>query len=402
LVEGCKYARLPLIDGVNRLNLTDYDRVVSDIYEAALSPGHWDVALTGLVNRFSPPECDVAMLLWERLDPPAGRFIGATAVNEAARQGYLHLFAGRNPWSLAGHRLPIGQIGNTEQIVARDSFEGTSFYQDFLRHWQLDYALLVALDRHLASHLGLCVPLKAGSDHGPLQTVLGMLVPHLRRAIRISRRINEADLALASARDILDASPSPVLMCTPGLHVAYANAQASRLLDSLKRAGPGKALVPANPQSRTVLDGLARDSSCQPGAAVLLAGRAERPVAALAMRLPDRDGMASAGGEARILLVAEPPLRANPDAMRSLQSWFGLTWAESRLAVALGVGGSLEEFAASRGITVNAARFLLKGVFQKTGVNRQAALVARIRATPLDWQNAGTQVSGLPDPLDLS
>lgn len=381
------------------MNLSDFNAVVSDIYEAALSPVHWDVALTGLVNRFSPPESDVAMLVWERLAPPAGRFIGATAVNEVARHGYLQLFAGRNPWSEAGHRLPIGEVAHTDRLVAQEGFRASSFYQDFLRHWRLDCAFLVALDRHQSSHLGLCIPLQERSDPNALEQALHLLVPHLRRAIRIARRINEADLALASAREILDASPSPVLMCTASLQVIYANRAGEALLETLVRTGPDLTLQPASRAAREQLDRLVRGTGDSHSAAVLLTARSERPVAALAMPMGQSGGQRGEFGNASLLLVAEPAMRPSQEAMRTLQGWFGLTWAEARLAVFLGLGGSLEEFARSRGVSVNAARFLLKGVFAKVGVNRQSSLVAAIRTTPIDWTRSGTQISGLPDPL---
>lgn len=381
------------------MNLADFNSVVSDIYEAALSPGHWDMALTGLVNRFSPPETDVAMLVWERLEPPAGRFIGATSVNEVARHGYLQLFAGRNPWSEAGHRLPLGEVAHTERLISAERFRASAFYQDFLRHWRLDHALLVALDRHRSSHLGLCIPLQERADPSALDQALRLLVPHLRRAIRISRRINEADLALATARDILDASPSPVLMCTQNLRVTYANRAGETLLETLVRSGPELALQPAGRAGRDQLDALIRGTGEGHSAAILLAARTERPVAALAMPLSQTSAQTAEFGSASILLVAEPTLRPSLEAVRTLQGWFRLTWAEARLAVFLGVGGSLEEFARSRGVSVNAARFLLKGVFAKVGVNRQSSLVAAIRTTPIDWTRSGTQASGLPDPL---
>jgi hypothetical protein len=60
------------------LSTADFSAVVSDIYEASLSPAHWDLALTGLVSRFGPARWDVAMLVWERVEPGGGRFVAAS------------------------------------------------------------------------------------------------------------------------------------------------------------------------------------------------------------------------------------------------------------------------------------------------------------------------------------
>ena len=60
--------------------------MVADIYEASLSPAHWDLALTGLVSRFGPPRWDVAMLVWERLAPGGGRFVASAGVNDQRQE----------------------------------------------------------------------------------------------------------------------------------------------------------------------------------------------------------------------------------------------------------------------------------------------------------------------------
>lgn len=78
--------------------------------------------------------------------------------------------------------------------------------------------------------------------------------------------------------------------------------------------------------------------------------------------------------------------------------WFGLTPAEARLAANLAEGGSLEDFAAMRGVSINAARFLLRGIYDKTEVNRMPRLVAKLREAPLHWQ-AGDAAPELPSPL---
>jgi len=58
-----------------------------------------------------------------------------------------------------------------------------------------------------------------------------------------------------------------------------------------------------------------------------------------------------------------------------VQSAFGLTPSESRLAVRLASGLSLREAAQALGISYQTVRTKLKFVFQKTGVRRQAELI---------------------------
>jgi DNA-binding CsgD family transcriptional regulator len=82
----------------------------------------------------------------------------------------------------------------------------------------------------------------------------------------------------------------------------------------------------------------------------------------------------------------------------AIRDWFGLTPAEARLAASLAEGASLEDFASTRGVSLNAARFLLKGVFAKTETNRQPHLVAKLQAAPLHW-SLPSATPDLPNPL---
>jgi DNA-binding CsgD family transcriptional regulator len=59
----------------------------------------------------------------------------------------------------------------------------------------------------------------------------------------------------------------------------------------------------------------------------------------------------------------------------ALEQQFGLTPAEARLAVALASRRTLDEYATLAGVSMNTVRSTLKGVFAKTGCNRQSELV---------------------------
>jgi DNA-binding CsgD family transcriptional regulator len=61
---------------------------------------------------------------------------------------------------------------------------------------------------------------------------------------------------------------------------------------------------------------------------------------------------------------------------RALAKAFGLTPAETRLAVRFLAEESLEAAAEGLGISIDTARNQLKGVYQKTGVRRQGEVIA--------------------------
>ena len=58
-----------------------------------------------------------------------------------------------------------------------------------------------------------------------------------------------------------------------------------------------------------------------------------------------------------------------------IQKLLGLTNKETRLALCLANGRSLQESAADIGITLSTARAHLRAIFSKTGIDRQSRLV---------------------------
>ncbi|WP_088311293.1 helix-turn-helix transcriptional regulator [Novosphingobium sp. B 225] len=382
------------------IETADFNAVVSDIYEASLSPAHWDLALTGLVNRFGRERWDVAMLVWERVEPGGGRFIAASGVHEMARAAYLQLFAGRNLWSVHGHHMPIGSVTHSDQLVARADFLASPFYRDFLSMFGMEVALLGSLDRQASDHLGLCLPGPSGCDVSRLQEATGLLIPHIQRAVRISRRIGEAELAAANSQAALDHAPSAVLLLDERLGLVYANPNGRALIEDFHLAdAAGQLHLPSRDLREALLQLTGTDSAryCHP---FRLQRGGLDGLAAMAMRInPDRVGGAhTAGGTARVMVVAAHNPKVSEEGVDRVREWFGLTHAEARLALLLAEGGRIEDYCDLRGVSVNAARFLLKGIFAKTGCNRQAQVVQLINASPIHWAS-GLPVSDLPQPV---
>lgn len=296
-----------------RLDIAEYDAVVSEIYDAALSPARWEVALTRLVNSFGQDRWDIAMLLWERVSPPAGRFVGNSGVNAMARHGYVNLFAGNNDWSVRGHDMPIGSVFHSDQLIERKSFRQTPFFTDFLVNFDLEVGLIALLDRHGGDHLCLCTP---GPDNGRpklLETALKLLVPHLQRAVRIARRLGEAELSARSARAALDRAPSAILMCDESLRVTYANGLGEELLrDGYLAMRDGRLMLADRVQTRRL--GALAEPRAGPRCAAFLLDVPDKPgLAAMALRVEDQpsEPFNPDFGPVRIMIVAGVNHRAS-------------------------------------------------------------------------------------------
>lgn len=369
------------------VDLDRYDQVVSQIYEAALVPARWDVVLTTMINLFGPREWEVAFIIWECLDPPMGRFIGSAGVHDLARSTYLAHFAGRQEWSRLGHAMPVGRVFHSDELLPRPAFRQTEFFQRFLGPWGFEVALIGNLDRQGRNHLGIVCPGPPEGDHGELLDAMRRLTPHFQRAARISRRIGEADMRAATATAVLDASPYCVLALGPGLELLHANSQAAALLDGAVRMPFARHLSPDHPGTLATLRAMAAGVGPERSLTFTATGRqGERMVfSALAVRRDQADQFFSGASGAALILVGGQRMRVRESDVEALQAGFGLTAAEARLAGFLLEGSGIRGYADYRGVSLEAGKYLLKGIYAKTGVSNQTELVAMLREAPLGW-----------------
>jgi len=379
------------------LTLDRFDRTIADIYESALDPAHWDVALGGMINHVAPPHWDVAFLLWERIAPPGGRFVGAFGVNDFAREGYVHAFAGRHPWSIYAHAQEVGTLVHTDEIVPRTEFRESDLYKQFLSAWEIDAALIGAVDRSGPERLGLVVP--GPGDQGSVEGLAAALrryLPHIKRATRISRKLGEANLRAANAETALEHSPCAVLVLGSDLEVQFTNQRGEAFVAEGHGDCRDGRLRLRNPSAQAAVAALADGSDTSPSLAFALEPEGLVPYRVLAMRIetPVTQTLSGPVEGGSVLLVATAHRGGvREGALARYVEWFGFTPSEARLAAMLAQGQSLEDFAANRGVSINAGRFLLKGVFAKTGASRQAELVALLRDAPDGWI-ARQEVSG--------
>jgi DNA-binding CsgD family transcriptional regulator len=370
------------------LNLSDYDRVVSQIYEAALVPAHWDIALTSLIDVFAPREWHVAFVVWERLEPPKGRFIGSTGVHPLARDAYLQNFAGRQEWSIRGHKLQLGKVVHSDELIERNAFRETEFYKNFLGPWGYELAIIGMLDRHGPDHMGIVCPGTPEQDPEQLREAIAMLAPHIQRAARISRRIGEADMRAATAADLLNSSPYSVIALGPGLEYLMANNMGQALLD---RGGglsiaQGRLHVEDATISRRLADmaaGKSKDRTIT-FTATAADGR-QLLMNAVAISPAQGEQFASDAGGSALILVGGQRIDVSEALIGSLQQAFDLTAAEARLAGFLIHGTGVRGYAADKGVSIEAGKYLLKGIYAKTSLSNQTELIAMLREAPMGW-----------------
>jgi DNA-binding CsgD family transcriptional regulator len=104
-----------------------------------------------------------------------------------------------------------------------------------------------------------------------------------------------------------------------------------------------------------------------------------RPSYRLEVRpLPLTSGFRHDDAAAMVFTLIHDPVRTARTAEKRLRREYGLTPAETALAIAVAGGAALRDYADERGVTVGTVRFQMKQVLAKTECRRQSDLVRLI------------------------
>ena len=365
------------------IDLAQLSSLIGDIYECALEPGRWNDTLTRMVSAFSPPDWDVAALMWEGLNRPGVRWVGTTGLVAHALQGYEMVFAGTNVWSARTGQLPLGQVFDTDELVSRAEFLKSDLYQKFLKLWRMELAMFVIFERVEGEQLALAMPGPPDRPIEKLRRGLRLIAPHVQRTMRISYGLAEANLRAAGAEAALNLGHVAVLAVDAHLNVISRNEKAERLAAGGMFTLRGKRLLFADAEAQKRLTALAaQDQPASDAFRIETADGTSHAVLAMNMR-PQQHAVLGGWIEgAKLLISISLPHSAPLIEVDRLRAWFDLTPTEARLVVALAAGKSLADYAEGRGVSIEAARFLLKGAFRKTGAESQAQLVTLINQVP--------------------
>jgi len=213
--------------------------------------------------------------------------------------------------------------------------------------------------------------------------ILRFLAPHIRRAVTIGDLMDLKKVEVQALRATLDHLSAGVVVVAEGNRILHANEAARRMFAAgspvralsgrlaARSAGAGAELAKAIDLARRNESGIGAT-----GIGVPLADETGEPAVAHVLPLARGDLrtrlMPQATAAVFVTRVAQAP-SAKIDAVAAT---FGLTPAETRVLERLLRGMSLVAAAAALGIAETTAKTHLSRIFAKTGVSRQAELVA--------------------------
>ncbi len=324
----------------------------------------------------------------QRVGITAGEFtIASSEQDPDAVSAYVSHYCGLDPWVNSLHKKTKPGVINCDALIRYDDLVRTEFYNDFLAKHDMHWGAAAIIDPTptVASYLTVMRAKQRGDfDAGHLRQ-LQQLMPHLQTATHIQHRLSHCLTTNARLEQSLDALYHGILLLNGKAEVIHANRAADRLLSANQMLGlrHGHLRVQDGATDKVLQGIISRASllahaplATRMGAVRIEAIREEDVIEVLVAPF-----MADGNGEALdavAIVFLNQPRRETPGASAFLRSRYGLTEAETRCALALAAGASIEEIAQSCEISKYTVRAHLRAVHLKAAVKRQGALVAKL------------------------
>lgn len=206
------------------------------------------------------------------------------------------------------------------------------------------------------------------------------LFPHLRRAVGLTLASRNAKIAPPSTSAVIEALDDPCVLIDDWSVILASNESFERLLTSRPEltVHDGRLQFETSADQAWLFAWLesARAGLLEAGDFTLGMDSDEGPIfVSLTPVGGSKPGDPRTGHLVRLLNATEGPAA---DAYRRLRDFFGLTQAESTIALALGRGLSVADIADERGSSQATVRLQIKSALQKMQLHRQSALSALV------------------------
>lgn len=353
----------------------DFTHIVDLFYEAALQPEHWRTALHEISQHLGA--AGTALMAWPG---PHTQALWSQGLDELAKAYF------DEGWYARDLRMARAVALRHTKLVLRESdlfsieeLDTLPFNTDFINRLGFRWVAGTFIGENRGRLTAFVAERRATAE--PFGTeevaVIQALNPHMRRAAEIASRLGEAKNA--GMLDAFEELGCAAVLLDFGGRVQHMNKRARRHLGldiHLLHGQLSTADKQANHAFQQLVADLLRPPSPKASAPILanVPRQNGRPLFAYGMPVA-RSAQEIFQHSKAILILVDPDEQSSPPEI-VLRHGFNLTPAESRLALALGEGDTLHEFALRQGVSVGTARIQLKAVMAKTSTRRQSELVA--------------------------
>ncbi|MBA1205343.1 helix-turn-helix transcriptional regulator [Pseudomonas capeferrum] len=364
------------------IELAEYERLIGNMYDAALDTGRLNEALRQLRVLF---KASYVTLILRVLDEPflspmmvAGDVeTGEGGVNHYAYYAKSTLF----------DKLPVDTVFTIEDLMSDSEWSSSSFYLLYCQPYGCYHMLGTDISMPDGGILRLRInrPREQPRFDVTARALCAMLMPHLRRALHmhalLDRSVSLGSLysqtinRLAVATIVLDENGS-VLQLNPVAREILGSSDGLKLV--------GGRLEATYPSDNRELTRLVRNAflrsrqgdEAELGAEAMSVSRPSGQVnLGVVVELIPSQQLVEGRGKPTVVVYVRDAVGKSLVSTVVASQLYNLTPAETGLALELANGLSLEEASERLHIRRNTARAHLRSIFSKTGVRRQTELV---------------------------
>lgn len=357
-----------------------FSAIISCIYDAALDPRLWPEAMRRVCEFAGGAS---AVMFWHDIADSGSDAVHAYNSDPHWTRLYNETYAPLNPIFPAATFQRVGSVmAGTDYVPAAEMRE-TRFYREWLAPQGLTDALGVALEREATRAVFLTIQWHGREIDGEARERLGLLVPHLLKAVAIGRLFLRQQSREAALTDTLDHVEAGVFLVGGGGRIVLANARGQEMLaDATLVAERGGALrAVAAEADRALLDSLRalQDRDARGAArrvAIQLSDDPERNWTASVLPLTDGNRRkAGSAYEAVAAIFVRGSSLADKTPLETLMQLYRLTAGEIRVVAAVLRTDRLDDIAAALGISRATVKTHLNRVYRKCGVTGQGGLI---------------------------
>lgn len=349
------------------------------LYEGALEQPPWSSALRLLQQRLQATH--ISLILRPPTAENAGVMINV-GENADARVSYEKQYFAMDPFV----SLKEGEVMTPEELIGQQWLDGP-MYQDYLRPQDVRYVM--GADVYTPDGVECRLRATRGHRSEPFgeqdKALFRYILPHLKRSIQIQSKLDSLECERQMLAGTVNRMLLGVISLSQSGEILEINDEARRILaerDGIWRGPNG--LQADNPDDKRELHRLIQRALGH-GSGKITGGMVEampvsRPsgrarLSLVVKAVPGADWCDTHKRPAAVIFLRDPDCNTTPPSLDLVRRLLGLTRVESRMALLLTEGYTLDEAAQMMNIRRNTARTHLRSIFCKTGVTRQTMLV---------------------------
>ena len=368
-----------------------FDRIVDSLNEAMLDDARWPVTSALIDEAFRAK----GNILTFGAEPSKGNIeiffskCYSRGVDRSAWQReYFRDYHAEDEHLPRLRALPDARIVPVADLFSEQERKASRTYNEALARFDGQKGLNVRLDGPSDSRivLGIADPIDASGWSSSQIDMIGRVLPHLRQYVRVRAALVEADALGTSAIELLGNARAGVIQLDRSGRIVEANDRAQELLrrdDGLSDGdGELRATFPGDDDrlQQLLAQAVPRFRGHGASGSMMVRWSSLLPRFALHVKpVANREMDYRSQHVAALVLVVDPVDRARIDP-GLVQAVFGLTSAETEVAVLLTESRTIRQIAAATSRSYSTVRTHLKQVFTKLGVARQLDVVKLVLA----------------------